>query len=73
MLCGSLCRGYGRAMVQRMTAAGEVPHFHFHDDVRMERLMYLRSELRTEAKARGIRLTVLPFIIKVHDGHLWPA
>ena len=55
-------------MVQHMSAAGSVPHFHFHDDVRMERLTYLRSDLRTEAQARGIRLTVLPFIIKVNDG-----
>ena len=52
-------------MVQHMSAAGDVPHFHFHDDVRVERLMYFRSQLKTEAQARGIRLTVLPFIIKV--------
>ena len=60
-------------MVQHMLAAGSVPHFHLHDDVRMERLTYLRSELKTEAQARGIRLTVLPFIIKVHDSDHWPV
>ncbi len=60
-----LCRGYGRAMVRTMTAAGAVPHFHFHDDVNMAKLMQLRRELQLYPKAA--KVTMLPFIIKVQD------
>ena len=61
----AVCRGYGRAMVRTMTAAGSVPHFHFHDDVNMTKLVQLRRELQLYPKAG--KVTMLPFIIKVQD------
>lgn len=66
----ALGRGYGRAMVRTMTAAGSVPHFHFHDDANMARLMQLRRELQLVPKAG--KLTMLPFIIKVQDNPALP-
>ena len=48
-----------------MTASGAVPHFHFHDDVAMARLMQLRADLLGVAQAQGTRLTMLAFVIKV--------
>ena len=61
----TMCRGYGRAMVRTMTAAGSVPHFHFHDDVSMARLTQLRRGLQLGPEAA--KVTMLPFIIKVED------
>ena len=52
-------------MVRTMTAAGSVPHFHFHDDVNMARLTQLRRGLQLDPKAA--KITLLPFIIKVED------
>ncbi len=52
-------------MVRTMTAAGAVPHFHFHDDVNMTQLVQLRRELQLYPKAG--KVTMLPFIIKVQD------
>ena len=50
-------------MLRTMTAASAVPHFHFHDDARMAKLMRMRKEL--QATPQGERLTMLPFILKV--------
>ena len=66
----AMSRGYGRAMVRTMTAAGSVPHFHFHDDANMARLTQLRRELQLDPKA--VKLTMLPFIIKVQDDPALP-
>ena len=55
--------GYRRAMVKSMTAAAAVPHFHFCDEVLMDKLVALRMELKAIAPA-DVGLTVLPFTIK---------
>lgn len=55
-------RGYRRAMVKSMTAAAQVPHFHFCDEVRMEELVRVRDNVRKVSKQK---ITFLPFIIKV--------
>ncbi|KAL6763353.1 2-oxoacid dehydrogenases acyltransferase-domain-containing protein [Haematococcus lacustris] len=57
-------RGYRRAMVRSMTAVAAVPHFHFHDEVGVDALLRVRQTLRGEAALAGLKLTLLPFIIK---------
>lgn len=60
-----MCRGYRRAMVQSMTAAGAVPHFHYCDEVSMGHLLRLRATLLSDPALQGHKLTFLPFMLKV--------
>lgn len=57
-------RGFRKAMVKSMAAAGAVPHFHFCEEVQMDALVALRALLRTEAVLGGAKLTYMPFFIK---------
>lgn len=52
-------------MVKTMTAALKIPHFGYCDEVDLTRLVALRTELRSVAEARGVRLSYMPFFIKV--------
>lgn len=60
-----LSAGFHRAMVKTMTAALNIPHFGYCDEVDLTRLVSLRAELRSVAEARGVRLSFMPFFIKV--------
>uniref|UniRef100_A0A3B4YNP5 Dihydrolipoamide acetyltransferase component of pyruvate dehydrogenase complex n=1 Tax=Seriola lalandi dorsalis TaxID=1841481 RepID=A0A3B4YNP5_SERLL len=57
-------KGFHRAMVKTMTAALMIPHFGYCDEVDLSRLVGLRSELRSVAEGRGVRLSYMPFFIK---------
>lgn len=52
-------------MVKTMTAALKIPHFGYCDEVDLSRLVALRAELRSIAEARGVKLSYMPFFIKV--------
>lgn len=52
-------------MVKTMTAALKIPHFGYCDEVDLSRLVLLRSELKPVAERRGVKLSYLPFFIKV--------
>lgn len=54
-----------RAMMETMRKALEVPHMTFCDEVIADRLVQLRTELKEAAAERGVKLSYLPFIIKV--------
>ena len=54
-------------MVQSMTEAATVPHFHFCDEVNMGPLLRVRS-VAVAANPAGPRLTFLPFVVKVNFG-----
>ena len=41
-----------------------VPHFTYVDEVEMDKLVAMRSELKDVASAEGVKLTYLPFIAK---------
>lgn len=57
--------GLQRIMVQTMTAANAIPHFMFSDEIVVDQLHALRSELKTSLeKTHGVKLTFLPFLIK---------
>ena len=43
----------------------QVPHFHFCEEVDVGRLVELREELRGDPALGGIKLTYMPFFIKV--------
>ena len=52
-------------MVKTMTAALKIPHFGYCDEVDLSRLVALRSELKSIAESRGVKLSYMPFFIKV--------
>lgn len=56
-------------MVKSMTAAAAVPHFHFCDEVVVDRLVEVRDSLR---QATAAKITFLPLIIKVPLVHRVP-
>ncbi|CAD6194400.1 unnamed protein product [Caenorhabditis auriculariae] len=57
-------RGYTRAMIKSMTESLKIPHFGYNDEVNVDALVKIRSELKELAKERGIKLSYMPFFIK---------
>lgn len=57
--------GFQKAMVKTMTAALKIPHFGYCDEVDLTELVRLRSELKGLAEPRGVKLSYMPFFIKV--------
>lgn len=54
-----------KVMIRTMTAANNVPHFTYGDEMRLDRLVSLRKSLLPAAEARGGgKLSYMPFIIK---------
>lgn len=52
-------------MVKTMSAALKIPHFGYCDEVDLAELVKLREELQPIAFARGVKLTFMPFFLKV--------
>ncbi len=52
-------------MVKAMSAALKIPHFGYKDEVDLSQLVWLRSELKGLAESRGVKLSYMPFFIKV--------
>lgn len=59
--------GIQKAMVKSMTAAAAVPTFGYADEVEMGAVMDVRAQMKDLALQQGVKLTVLPFILKVHN------
>lgn len=57
-------RGYTRAMIKTMTEALKIPHFGYDDEVNVDAIVRMRSELKELAKERGVKLSYMPFFIK---------
>lgn len=57
-------KGLARAMVKSMSAAWQVPHFGYCDEIVMDGLMAARDALKPLAGERGIKLSYLPLIVK---------
>lgn len=57
--------GYSRVMAKTMTISNTIPHFGYNDEVYVDNLMKFRKELKSIAESRGIKLTLMPIIIKV--------
>lgn len=61
------CAGIQKAMVKTMTAALKIPPFGYCDEVDVTHLIRLRTELRGLAESRGVKLSYMPFFIKVEE------
>lgn len=58
-------------MVKTMTAALKIPHFGYCDEVDLTRLVALRSELKSISERRGVKLSYMPFFLKVTERWDW--
>ena len=58
-------RGVRAVMARRMAeSASTIPHFTFGDEVDVTALLALRQQLKPRAEEVGVRLTLMPFIMK---------
>ncbi len=58
-------RGIKAAMARQMTlSASTIPHFTYGDEVDVTALLALRAQLKVKAEKLGVRLTLMPFIMK---------
>ena len=58
-------RGIKAAMVRQMAlSASTIPHFTFGDEVDVSALLELRRQLKPKAEKQGVRLTLMPLIMK---------
>jgi 2-oxoisovalerate dehydrogenase E2 component (dihydrolipoyl transacylase) len=58
-------RGIKAAMAKRMLeSVSSIPHFTYGDEVEMGALLALRAQLKPRAEQQGVRLTLMPFIMK---------
>lgn len=58
-------RGFRKAMVRTMKAAGDIPHFYFCDEINMNSLKDMRNRLRAGSGLSPMeKLTYMPFFIK---------
>lgn len=57
-------RGVARLMVKSMTAAREVQHLTYGDEIEVNKLKEMRAQMKIAAAAQGIKLTFLPIMIK---------
>jgi pyruvate/2-oxoglutarate dehydrogenase complex dihydrolipoamide acyltransferase (E2) component len=65
--------GFQKAMVKTMSAALKIPHFGYCDEIDLTQLVKLREELKPVALARGIKLSFMPFFLKVSFTHPRPG
>ncbi|MCG7599081.1 dihydrolipoyllysine-residue acetyltransferase [Halomonas sp. McH1-25] len=58
-------RGMQAVMARRMVeSATTIPHFHYGDEIDVTELLTLRDRLKVRAEREGIRLTLMPLIMK---------
>ncbi len=58
-------KGVAAVMARRMVQAStQIPHFHYGDELDITDLLALRARLKIRAEQQGIRLTLMPFIMK---------
>lgn len=60
----SLATGVRRGMVRSMTIANEIPAFGACDEIAMDNVIRAREALKPIFKARGTKITFLPFFMK---------
>ena len=51
-------------MVKSMSEALKIPHFGYDDEIYVDKLIQLRSQLKHIGKERGIKLSYMPIIVK---------
>lgn len=58
-------KGYARAMAKKMEESLLIPHFGYCEEIAMDELMKLRLQLKPIFESKGVKLSNLPFIIKI--------
>ena len=58
-------KGIKAAMAKQMVASvSTIPHFTYSDEIDLTDLIALRTDLKEQYKAQGVKLTMMPFFIK---------
>ena len=57
-------RGVQRLMVKSMTAALQVQHLTYSDELIVDQLLGIRDDLKAEGKKIGVKVSIMPLIIK---------
>ncbi|ODM99630.1 Lipoamide acyltransferase component of branched-chain alpha-keto acid dehydrogenase complex, mitochondrial [Orchesella cincta] len=57
-------KGYTRTMIKTMTAANEIPHFGYCEEINVTELINLRRRLKDVADQYNIKLTMMPLFLK---------
>ncbi|KAA0712152.1 DBT protein [Triplophysa tibetana] len=60
-------KGFQKAMVKTMSSALKIPHFGYCDEVDLTQLVRLRSELKGLSESRGMKLSYMPFFMKLRN------
>ena len=55
---------FTKAMTKSMTAALQIPHFGYKDEIDMSRLVEIRPRLKELAAAHGVKISYVPFMVK---------
>lgn len=58
-------KGIRKAMARTTTQSLAIPHFGYCDEIDVTRLVQLRPLLKPFAESRGVRLSYMPFLVKV--------
>lgn len=56
-------------MVKTMSVALKIPHFGYCDEVDLTCLVKLRNDLKVVTADRGIKLSFMPFFLKVRKNN----
>ncbi|CAL8104935.1 unnamed protein product [Orchesella dallaii] len=57
-------KGFTRTMIKTMSAANEIPHFGYCEEINVTDLMKLRRRLKDVAAQYNIKLTMMPLFLK---------
>jgi 2-oxoisovalerate dehydrogenase E2 component (dihydrolipoyl transacylase) len=57
-------RGIQRMMVKSMTAANQVPHLTYSEEIIFDEVVALRDSFRAATKASGVKMSFMPILIK---------
>ncbi|XP_031569107.1 lipoamide acyltransferase component of branched-chain alpha-keto acid dehydrogenase complex, mitochondrial-like [Actinia tenebrosa] len=57
-------KGIRKVMAKTMTAALAIPHFGYCDEILLDDLVKLRTQLKPLMESRGVKLSFMPFFIK---------
>eukprot|EP00002_Diphylleia_rotans_P014139 TRINITY_DN274_c0_g2_i1.p1 TRINITY_DN274_c0_g2~~TRINITY_DN274_c0_g2_i1.p1 ORF type:complete len:507 (+),score=137.80 TRINITY_DN274_c0_g2_i1:61-1581(+) len=57
-------RGLMRTMIKTMTESLQIPALGYSDEIVMNELIKLRTDLKPVAESKGVKITYMPFLIK---------
>ncbi|KAF0852348.1 mitochondrial branched-chain amino acid degradation dihydrolipoamide branched-chain transacylase E2 subunit [Andalucia godoyi] len=57
-------RGITRTMIKTMESSLSIPHLGYSDEIVMDKLISVRSQLKDACLERGVKITYMPFFIK---------